>query len=433
MPAALVLAGAAVGAALYSERDIRLYYEIAVPAAPILIGGLAALAVVGLRRRHLARLARAKRETAIRAESSLAARNERGRLIRRLDHEIKNPVTAIRAGLANVSAAPLPPEAAAAVASVDEQALRLARLIGDLRKLADLEQAELDRTTVDLAEVCNDVAAAVGDLPGAHERMIEVVVPEVPWRVGAIQGDPDLLFLAVMNLVSNALKFSAPGKRIELWAVEEDRHAVIEVADNGVGIPPDELPHMWEELARGEAARAVPGSGIGLALVRTIVERHGGDASIRSRLGGHRRAPALSLVLTRRRTDRMSVGPAAAVSRVPRTSTEGSTATPRPKTRRRFVCSPAGSSAGRYLVARVSAEGGLCAAKPPSQGSFGHTNAGGHPRLTDCPARLGRRGPSRQVRTTPTFRDARQGCRPDRTGWPWLAPVPALDRRGRWR
>ena len=88
-----------------------------------------------------------------------------------------------------------------------------------------------------------------------------------------------------MNLVANAVKFSPPGATIEVRALEEDRHAVIEVADTGIGIPDDEIDLVWEELARGTAARAVPGSGIGLALVRTIVDRHGGSVFVRSRVG----------------------------------------------------------------------------------------------------------------------------------------------------
>jgi len=282
LPVALLAVGGVVSLALRNRWDTWLYYEVRVPLVPIAVGVIAAVVALVVPRRA----DRARRSADdIRAAALGSARDERRQLVRRLDHEIKNPVTAIRAGVANIAAMSLPAGAAAAVTSVDEQAQRLSRLVGDLRKLADLEQFDIERETVDLAEVVGDVANAVEDLPGAESRTLQTFVPEVPWRVGAIAGDPDLVFLAVMNLVSNALKFSDPGARIELRALEEDRHAAIEVADNGVGIPADELPHVWEELSRGEAARAVPGSGIGLALVRTIVERHGGDVSIRSQPG----------------------------------------------------------------------------------------------------------------------------------------------------
>jgi signal transduction histidine kinase len=67
-------------------------------------------------------------------------------------------------------------------------------------------------------------------------------------------------------------------------ALEDGSSVVVEVADTGPGIPADELPHVWEELYRGKGARGVQGSGLGLALVRAIVERHGGSVSLRSRV-----------------------------------------------------------------------------------------------------------------------------------------------------
>jgi two-component system OmpR family sensor kinase len=94
-----------------------------------------------------------------------------------------------------------------------------------------------------------------------------------------------LLFLTVHNLVDNALKFTAPGDTVEVRAFEDDTTVVVEVADTGPGIPEEELPHVWEELYRGHGARGVQGSGLGLALVQAIVERHGGQIGLRSRVG----------------------------------------------------------------------------------------------------------------------------------------------------
>jgi two-component system OmpR family sensor kinase len=88
----------------------------------------------------------------------------------------------------------------------------------------------------------------------------------------------------VHNLLDNALKFSRPGDTLELHAFEDGAEIVIEVADTGPGIPEDEQPHVWEELYRGQGGRGIPGSGLGLALVRAIAERHNGRVSLRSRL-----------------------------------------------------------------------------------------------------------------------------------------------------
>jgi two-component system OmpR family sensor kinase len=110
-------------------------------------------------------------------------------------------------------------------------------------------------------------------------------VPQAPWPLPLIEGDRDLLFMALQNLVANAVKFSAPGDAIEVRASEGTDGLLVEVADTGAGIPADEIGQVWQELARGRAARSLPGTGIGLALVRVIVTRHGGRVSIRSRDG----------------------------------------------------------------------------------------------------------------------------------------------------
>jgi two-component system OmpR family sensor kinase len=94
-----------------------------------------------------------------------------------------------------------------------------------------------------------------------------------------------LLFLAIHNLLDNALKFTRPGDTIELRSFEDGSSVVIEVADTGPGIQEDDIPHVWEELYRGQSARGIPGSGLGLALVKAITDRHNGQVSIRSREG----------------------------------------------------------------------------------------------------------------------------------------------------
>jgi two-component system OmpR family sensor kinase len=211
------------------------------------------------------------------------ATDDRLRFLRRLDHELKNPLTAMRAGLANASEAPDEPARQEAFVTVEAQALRLSRLAADLRKLAELETRSLERAAVDIAVLLQE---AFG-LTQEHntERQLSLSIPQAPWPLPQISGDPDLLFLAVHNLLENAVKFTRPGDRVEVRAFEDGSSVVIEVADTGPGIPEDEQPHVWEELYRGQGARGVPGSGLGLALVRAVVERHGGRVSLRSRVG----------------------------------------------------------------------------------------------------------------------------------------------------
>lgn len=203
------------------------------------------------------------------------------RFIRRLDHEIKNPVTAIRAGLANLPAS----NDGNVVTSVRAQVDRLAHLSADLRKLADLESQPLEREPVDVSELLNEVVEQVGGREERLTRQIRVTVPRAPWPLSPVPGDRDLLFLAIHNLVDNALKYSRAGDTIELRASEDRAGVVVEVADTGAGIPEEELPQVWEELYRGRGARGIPGSGLGLALVQAIIQRHGGTVDVLSRKG----------------------------------------------------------------------------------------------------------------------------------------------------
>jgi two-component system, OmpR family, sensor kinase len=271
---ALGLAVAGADPVIYLSGPLPLLLAI----AGVLVALAAALAMAG---RELA--ARDRRRAAEAAAAAAAA--DRRRLLMRLDHELKNPLTAIHAGLANVADGSDPAARDRALDGVGAQATRLTRLMTDLRKLTELETREVERVPVDLGEMLREVDASVRELPEAAERRLRLTLPEAPWPLPAVRGDFDLLFVAVHNLAVNAVKFTRPGDTIEIRAAEDGDVVVIEVADTGPGIPAEELDEVWEELARGQAARGVPGTGLGLPLVRTIVARHGGEERIRSRVG----------------------------------------------------------------------------------------------------------------------------------------------------
>ena len=217
-------------------------------------------------------------DAAVRAAVA-SERDNQARFLARLDHELKNPVTAILAGLSNLDSAQ------PAVASIQGQAERLSRLTGDLRKLAEVRSVTLELEPVDLVELCEEVQETVAELPQASDRTLSLVFPRAPRPLPAVRGDRDLLFLALYNLVSNALKYSSAGDTIEVRGSEREGGVMIEVADTGRGIPDHEHTQVWEELARGRTTLDVPGSGLGLPFVRAIVERHSGQVQLSSRPG----------------------------------------------------------------------------------------------------------------------------------------------------
>jgi two-component system OmpR family sensor kinase len=172
-----------------------------------------------------------------------------------------------------------------ALASVEAQVMRLSHLTADLRKLAELETRPLELVSIDVPGLLQEAVVLAQEQSGGDVRRLSLVLPQAPWPVPNVSGDWDLFFLAVYNLLDNALKFTLPGDTVEVRAFEDGSSVVIEIADTGPGIPQDELPRVWDELYRGQSAQGIPGSGLGLALVRAIVERHGGQTTLRSRVG----------------------------------------------------------------------------------------------------------------------------------------------------
>jgi two-component system OmpR family sensor kinase len=218
-------------------------------------------------------------------QSLVEAAKERRRFLSRLDHELKNPLTAILAALANLRSAGSSQDQERSIYSIETQMSRMRTLVGDLRKLADLETRAIELAPIETGKLLQENFELIMERDEAHRRAWTLSIPQAPWPLPAVLADRDLLFLAVHNLIDNALKFTNAGDTIELRAYEDDANVVIEVADTGPGIPEEELPRVWDELYRGESARGISGSGLGLALVRAIIHRHNGKVTVRSRAG----------------------------------------------------------------------------------------------------------------------------------------------------
>ncbi|SDN40885.1 two-component system, OmpR family, sensor kinase [Actinomyces ruminicola] len=262
---------------------LNLYVTVGVPAAVGATGTALLLAVA------LAALARTRRRNAeqrLRETVQEESRNRHRQFLRRLDHELKNPLTAVRAAVADASRTAAP-AVAADLEVVDAQSRRMSRLLTDLRKLAELETAPLALEDVDLAETVQDAVSAVIEEAAGRGAAVRVRLdlPAVPWPLPHVRGDGDLLYSAVYNVIANAAKYTPHGGAVEVRGREEAGAVTIEVADTGIGVPEADLARVFHELERAGNARALPGSGLGLALVRTIVSRHGGQVRMASREG----------------------------------------------------------------------------------------------------------------------------------------------------
>jgi two-component system OmpR family sensor kinase len=210
------------------------------------------------------------------------AEQGRRRFLRRLDHELKNPLTGLRAALVNMQEAQAVTDRQRAVENASHAVERLTRLLTDLRKLSDLGDRPIELWQVDVPDLLQDVVDAAHSLPAYKGREVNLLIPKVPSPFPTITGDRDLLVLAIYNLVENALKFTGGTDSVEIRVFEDGRAIIIEVADSGAGVPAEDVSKIFEELYRGSNARSTEGSGLGLALVSRIITLHGGKIDVRS-------------------------------------------------------------------------------------------------------------------------------------------------------
>jgi len=150
--------------------------------------------------------------------------------------------------------------------------------IADVMRLDMGQPLALTVASVDLAAVINAAAATVGLTKGTERAAVEVTVePGL-----TVYGDAARLARVVDNIVSNAVKYNAGGGQVTVTARAKGSEAVIVVQDQGVGIPADEVSRIFTPYFRASTARGAPGTGLGLAGARAIVEQHGGAIQLHS-------------------------------------------------------------------------------------------------------------------------------------------------------
>lgn len=214
-------------------------------------------------------------------EVQLSARRD---FLRRLDHELKNPLTIIHLGVTNLRHdAAVTNSQAESLARIAQQTERLQKLIVDLRWLTELDEGGIEQTSVDLSDVLNEAILLAKDGDKYQLRDVTMNVQQTPWPLSAVAGDRELLIVAFRNLLENSFKYTADGDRMEIRATENGQMAMVEVADSGQGIAEYEQELIFDNLYRSQDARDIPGRGLGLSLVQQIVLLHGGRIGVRSR------------------------------------------------------------------------------------------------------------------------------------------------------
>ena len=198
-----------------------------------------------------------------------------------LAHELRNPLAPIRTGLDLLRMAPRDPESAGRVhAMMDRQLGHLIHLVDDLLDIARITRGkiELKKETVDLKAIVQMALETSAALIESHGHRLEVDLADEPLPLDA---DVTRIVQVLSNLLNNAAKYTPAGGCVTLAAWREDGHAVVAVSDTGIGIPPEAIGAVFEMFTqvRGSLDRAQGGLGIGLSLVRRLVELHGGRVS----------------------------------------------------------------------------------------------------------------------------------------------------------
>src|SRR3954465_2837767 len=212
------------------------------------------------------------------------ANRRKGGFLAPLAHEGRTPLNAILGWVQVLRSGKLDPTAASrALETIERNSRVQAQLIADLLDVSRIitGKLRLDFKPVDLRRIIDAALDSVRPAADAKGIKLEVSIAPLP---SPVLGDADRLQQVIWNLLSNSIKFTSRGGRVEVRLREADANAVIRVIDTGIGIRPDFLPYVFDRFrqAEGSITRTHGGLGLGLSIVRHLIELHGGTAEVES-------------------------------------------------------------------------------------------------------------------------------------------------------
>ncbi len=202
-------------------------------------------------------------------------------------HELRTPLTVLQGELESMAQSnlDLPPATRDTIGSALEETQRLTKIVENLLAISRLEAGEargrLER--LDFAELARSTADQMRLL--AEEKHLQLDCNGV--EPITIDADPARLRQVVVNLLDNAIKYTPDGGRVSISVIRQDSLAVLEIADSGIGISADDLPHIFDRFYRADKARSrqMGGTGLGLSIVRSICLAHNGQVKVASTEG----------------------------------------------------------------------------------------------------------------------------------------------------
>ena len=211
----------------------------------------------------------------------------RKEFVANVSHELRTPLTVIKGYVETLRDGAIDDTAKRDeyLATIERHANQLTNLVSDLLELSRLDnQSTLPRrTSVDLGALCRRAADLLAPAIAAKDHTLSL---DVPGNMPPVLGNADYLERSLVNLLDNAIKYTPAGGKICIAIRLESPNAVIEVADNGIGIPKDDLPRLFERFYRVDRSRSreMGGTGLGLSIVKHVVQAHGGTVDVSSEL-----------------------------------------------------------------------------------------------------------------------------------------------------
>jgi signal transduction histidine kinase len=200
-------------------------------------------------------------------------------------HDLRTPLTSLRGTAELVLSQPgVDPSARDALADCVERTDDVLRLLRALMEISEAEAGvlRLEKSQMDLREIARQAVDLYADVAEAKQIKVELTEGEAaPVCVDTVRTRQ-----AVANLIDNAIKYTPDGGAVQVRVYRENGDARLEVRDTGPGVPEADQARIWERLYRGDQSRSQTGLGLGLSLVRAIVEAHGGKVAVRNAPGG---------------------------------------------------------------------------------------------------------------------------------------------------
>jgi signal transduction histidine kinase len=213
-------------------------------------------------------------------EESEAMLMRQRRFVADASHELRTPLTSVLANL-ELLAEVLDGERGEAARSALRSSQRMRRLVGDLLLLARADaRREVPHRPTDLRQVVIEAASELGPVAAGHELLVDAAP-------ATVQGARDELHRLVLNLVENAVRHTPAGTHVRVSLAEEGDEVVLEVADDGPGVPAELRDRVFERFVRGSGDRG-SSSGLGLAIVSAVAESHGGTVALEDARPGAR-------------------------------------------------------------------------------------------------------------------------------------------------